>query len=286
MKTVAWLSATCITLASSAATAQVREPDNFLSATVMLSAPKLRDDGATRHVSPTLSAGFKLSEHSQLRLDWGLPYTALGTAGGGGWSHVGSSNLLVGLHLTGGAVGDSAFVRLGAAAALPLALREGGDSGAAAEGANYAAAAAVRGLADPWLWALDTTSLVLPLSAGLDLPGFQFRADVALGMMMPVSRASERTHLVGQASVEASVGLGVLEPGVRAQAVSTHLTDETWRGDDAQLSVEPFVRARLGAGFARAGLRIDLDRPQDSGGGGTQLTGRMWALGVGAGIGF
>lgn len=285
MKTAAWLSATCLALASSTAAAQVREPDNFLSATVLLSAPRLRDDGATRHVSPTLSAGFRLSEHSQLRLDWGLPYTALGTEAHGGWSHVGPSNLLVGLHLTGGAVGDSAFVRLGAAAALPLALRAEGDAVGPGEDANYAAAAAVRGLADPWLWALDTTSLVLPLSAGVDLPGFQFRADVALGMMMPVSRASRRTHFVGQASAEASLGLGVLEPGVKAQAVSTHLTGKTWQGDDAQLSVEPFVRARLGAGFARAGLRIDLDRAQD-GDGDSQLTGRMWAFSLGAGIGF
>lgn len=284
MKTAARLFATCLALASATAAAQVREPDNFLSTTVLFSAaPRLRDV-TTRHFSPTLSAGFAVSEHGQLRLDWGLPYTALGTEGQGGWSHFGPSNLLVGLHLTSGAAGDSVFVRVGAAVALPLALREDGNS-VAAEGANYATAAAVRGLADPWLWALDTTSVVLPLSAGLDLPGFQLRADVAVGLMMPVSRASERAHFVGQAGAEASVGLGLLEPGVRAQAVSTHLTDKSWRGDDAWLSVEPFVRARFGAGFARAGVRVDLDRAQLQDGAG-ELTGRMWALSVGAGVGF
>ncbi|MFP2933646.1 hypothetical protein ACLESO_52610, partial [Pyxidicoccus sp. 3LG] len=108
------------------------------------------------------------------------------------------------------------------------------------------------------------------------------RADVAVAMLVPLSRASKATHFVGQASAEASLGLGLLEPGVRAQVVSPHLTDTAWEGEDAHLSLEPFVRARLGSGFARAGVRIDLDRPD----GGTSGTARMWALSVGAGLGF
>ncbi len=278
----AWLIATCLMLASTAATAQAREPDNFLATTLVFSSAPRLNDVATRHFSPTLSAGFKVSEHGQLRLDWGLPYTSVATGRSREWSHVGSSNLLVGLHHVGTAVNDSLFFRAGAAVAIPIALRDdtlqaGGP--ALAEGANYAAATAVRGLADPWLWALDTTSVVLPLAAGVDLPGVQLRADVAVGMLVPVSRASETTHFVAQASAEASLGLGLLEPGVRAQVVSPHLTEPKWGGNDSQLSLEPFVRAHLGGASLRAGVRIDLGRPEDSPRPGDH---RMWAFSVGA----
>lgn len=285
-RAAAWLIATCLALASTAAPAQVREPDNFLSTTLVLSSAPRMNDVATRHFSPTLSAGFKVSEHGQLRLDWGLPYTSVTSGGSREWSHVGPSNLLVGLHHVDTAVNGSLFFRAGAAVAIPIALRDdtllpGGP--ALSEGANYAAATAVRGLADPWLWALDTTSVVLPLSAGVDLPGFQLRADVAVGMLVPVSRASEDTHFVAQASAEASLGLGLLEPGLRAQVVSPRLTEATWEGNDSQLSLEPFVRARLGAGTLRAGVRIDLGRPEDGPRPGAH---RMWAFSVGALLGL
>lgn len=286
-RAAAWLLATCLALASTAATAQVREPDTFIATTLLFSSAPRLNDVATRHFSPTLSAGFKVSEHGQLRLDWGLPYTTLGSGSRREWSSVGPSNLLVGLHHTRTAANDVLFVRVGVAAALPIALRhdarEAGETATAAENANYATAAAVRGLGDPWLWALDTTSLVLPLAVGMDLPGFQLRADVALGMMVPVSHSSEETHFVAQASAEASLGLGLLEPGLRAQLVSPRLTEATWDGRDSQLSLEPFVRARLGSGFARAGVRIDVDTPDGLRPAGTA---RMWAFSVGAGVGF
>lgn len=284
-----WLLAMGLLLTGLGAEAQVREPDNFVATTVLLSsAPRLRHV-STRHVSPTLSAGFRLSEHGQLRLDWGLPYTELDPGGGldGRSSHVGSSNLLLGLHHVSGFADDSLFVRIGVGVALPLARHdeagEVGARGVETEDANYATASAVRGLADPWLWALDTTSLVIPMSAGVDLPGFQFRADVALGMLMPVSRSARRTHLVAQASVEAALGLGMLEPGMRAQVVSPHLTDKTWEGEDSRVSLEPFVRVRLGPAFARAGVRIDLGDPERSP---SPSAARMWALGLGLGVGF
>ncbi|WP_163998419.1 hypothetical protein [Pyxidicoccus caerfyrddinensis] len=286
-RAAAWLLATCLALASTTASAQVREPDNFVATTLLFSSAPRLNDVSTRHFSPTLSAGFKVSEHGQLRLDWGLPYTTLASGSSREWSHVGPSNLLLGIHHTRTAAEDVLFVRVGAAVALPIALRadarKAGESATAAEGANYAAASAVRGLADPWLWSLDTTSVVLPLAVGMDLPGFQLRADVALGMLVPVSHSSEDTHFVAQASAEASLGLGLLEPGLRAQLVSPHLTDAAWDGKDSQLSLEPFVRARLGSGFARAGVRIDVDTPD---GLRTAGTARMWAFSVGAGLGF
>ncbi|QSQ24636.1 hypothetical protein JY651_06720 [Pyxidicoccus parkwayensis] len=286
-RAAAWLLATCLALASTAASAQVREPDSFIATTLLFSSAPRLNDVSTRHFSPTLSAGFKVSEHGQLRLDWGLPYTTLASGSSREWSHVGPSNLLVGLHHTRTAADGVLFARVGAAVALPIALRgdarKTGEAATAAEGANYATAAAVRGLADPWLWALDTTSVVLPLAVGMDLPGFQFRADVAVGMLVPVSHSSEDTHFVAQASAEASLGMGFLEPGLRAQVVSPRLTEATWDGRDALLSLEPFVRARLGSGFARAGVRIDVDTPDNLRMPGTA---RMWALNVGAGIGF
>ncbi|NMO21213.1 hypothetical protein HPC49_29245 [Pyxidicoccus fallax] len=278
----AWLLATCLALASTAATAQVREPDNFLGTTLVFSSAPRLNNVSTRHFSPTLSAGFKVSDHGQLRLDWGLPYTSMGS---GEWSHVGPSNLLLGLHHVSTAVNDTLFLRVGAAVAVPIAMRDDSlqDAEPGVEGANYAAATAVRGLADPWLWALDTTSVVLPLAAGVDLPGFQLRGDVALGMLVPLSRASEDTHFVAQASAEASLGLGLLEPGVRAQVVSPHLTEARWDGNDSQLSLEPFVRARLGAASFRAGVRVDLGRPEDGPRPGAH---RMWAFSAGVLLGL
>jgi len=177
---------------------------------------------------------------------------------------------------------------MGVAVALPLARHgDAGETGAPdeqPEALNYATAAAVRGLADPWLWALDTTSLVLPMSAGLDLPGLQLRADVAVGMMMPVSRATrDDTHFVAQAALEAALPLGMFEPGVRAQVVSPQLDDRTWDGKNSQLSLEPFVRVRLGPAFARAGARMDLGDPEQSP---SPSSARMWALGLGLGIGL
>lgn len=288
-RSAAWLIATALLLSGMRAGAQVREPDNFLATSVTFSSAPRPRQVSTRHVSPTIAAGLRVSEHGQLRLDWGLPYTALKPDGGveGSTSHLGSSNLLVGLHHVRTFADDSLFVRIGAGVALPLARHE--DAGvvgartAESEGVNYATASAVRGLADPWLWALDTTSIVLPMAVGVDLPGFQLRADVALGMLMPVSRSARDTHFVAQASAEASLGLGILEPGVRAQVVSPHLTEATWDGEDSQLSLEPFVRVRLGPAFARAGVRIDLGAPES---GPTPSTSRMWALGLGLGVAF
>ncbi|MFP2926168.1 hypothetical protein ACLESO_13295, partial [Pyxidicoccus sp. 3LG] len=109
----AWLLATCLLLAGTTARAQVREPDTFVATTLLFSSAPRLNDVSTRHFSPTLSAGFRVSEHGQLRLDWGLPYTTLasehGAEGRGGWSHVGSSNLLVGLHHTRTAVDGALF---------------------------------------------------------------------------------------------------------------------------------------------------------------------------------
>ncbi|MCP3104445.1 hypothetical protein LZ198_36835 [Myxococcus sp. K15C18031901] len=288
-RAAAW-TALCGLLFATGAAAQVREPDNFLATTLVFSsAPRLRHV-STRHASPTLSAGLRLSEHGQLRLDWGLPYTTLEPDGDSPSrrSHVGSSNLLVALHHVRGFADDSAFVRMGVGVALPLARHEAARAEAGldaqAEALNYATASAVRGLADPWLWALDTTSVVFPMSAGLDLPGFQLRADVALGLLVPVSRANrDDTHFVAQAALEAALALGLLEPGVRAQVVSPRLTDRAWDGENSQLSVEPFVRVRLGPAFARAGVRVDLGDPER---GPSPSAARMWALGLGLGIGI
>ncbi|MCY1002299.1 hypothetical protein OWM54_34615 [Myxococcus sp. MISCRS1] len=288
-RTGTWLIAIVLLLMGQRVEAQVREPDHFLTTSVTLSsAPRLRQV-STRHASPMLAAGFRLSEHSQLRLDWGLPYTSVDPAGAieGRRSHLGSSNLLVGLHNVRAFVDDTVFVRMGVGVAVPLARHQDADELDArrpeTQDANYTTAAAVRGLADPWLWALDTTSVVLPMAVGLDLPGFQLRADVALGMLVPVSRTARDTHFVAQASLEAALGLGMLEPGARVQVVTPHLTEATWDGEDSRVSLEPFVRVRLGPAFARAGVRIDLGDPRAHP---APSASRMWALGLGLGVGF
>lgn len=289
-RSAGWLFAfLLLTLAASRAEAQVREPDNFLATTLTFSSAHRLRNVSTRHVSPMLSAGFRVSESGQLRLDWGLPYTSFEPRRDpvGRQSHSGSSNLLIGLHHVSSFADDTLFTRIGVAVAVPLARRNDSDTEGPrsfqTEGLNYDTAAAVRGLADPWLWALDTTSFVLPLTLGMDLPGFQLRADVAFGMLVPTSRATQDTHFVAQGSLEASLGLGLLEPGVKLQVVSPYLSKATWDGENARASVEPFIRLQLGPLFARAGVRIDLGDPEAPP---SPSPSRMWALGVGLGLGF
>ncbi|RJS19246.1 hypothetical protein DRW03_23080 [Corallococcus sp. H22C18031201] len=277
-----------VALALPGGPAGAREPDNFIATSVLFSSSSRLRDVSTRHVSPTLSAGFRVGEQSQLRLDWGLPYTSLTPPGEPRWKSMGPSNLLAGLNTTFTAA-DLAFLRVGIAVALPLAFHDRGREDrqvpAISEDANYTTASAVRGRTDPWLWALDTTSLVVPVAVGLDLPGLRLEADAALGILLPVSRDAGGSRFVLQTGAEATLGLFFIEPGVRAWWVSSPreaLGDLGTRDREAQFSIEPFLRLSLGGGFVRAGARFNLDGPE----GQRAPGGRGWALDVSAGVGF
>lgn len=154
---------------------------------------------------------------------------------------------------------DVLTLRIGGGVTIPLAQfgdTVDPDDRIALSGLTLAAA--LRGLWDLWLWAPEQITVVIP-NARLDFAFHEnavFAVESAFGVMISTNDADDETDVLWQIGVEGGGRLErLVELGLRLQLV-TSLNSE---GDQAQLSLTPFVRVELGAGLLEARLTMNLD---------------------------
>jgi hypothetical protein len=156
---------------------------------------------------------------------------------------------------------DAVTLRIGGGLALPFSrFGDDIDEGDFVAVIGLAASAGLRGLWNPWLWVPEQFTIVLPNArADFDLhPNVVFAAETGFGIMIDTSSsdADDETDVTWQLAVEGGGRFAeIFEPGLRLQLV-TFLNSE---GDQAQLSLTPFVRLDFGAGFVEARLTMNLD---------------------------
>ena len=157
---------------------------------------------------------------------------------------------------------------------IALGFQEYSDLG---EGLAAAGGILVRGRQDQWLYWPERVSLVVPfrIEGGDD---FVWSVDAAAAVLIPTDSGDTEIVLQPAPGIGFPVG-GSTIVGARLPIV----WDVTRDGDNAQISLEPFVRAILGeSGFFLARFTMPIDEPQgfafdDDG---------TWGLHVGGGAGF
>lgn len=255
-----------------------------VDASVVLARSPAPDEVSTFHVSPSLRARYRVLPHLDLALDWGVSYTETSARASPTLAHLGMGNPLLGAHYIVGQEGARAL-RLGLGLGAPLALRGltrpcCGIPASVAEDLNYTAAAAARGLAEPWMWRLNTASVVLPIVGearlGASVVG---RVDLTPAALIPVTGPFSDSALALVAGAEAEIRAGWWTPGLRLRLAS--FSERVAAGDFAQASIEPFLRADLGRGYTRLGVLLNLDPPRGIGG-----ERGAWAFNAGGGLAF
>lgn len=244
--------------------AAAEDDTGFVSSTLVLSRHSGEGGVRVSHVSPVLSAGYRISRSFEATVDLGATFTSSVVDGALQSSHAGPGNpLFTGRYVFLDQSGYRAGLGLGVAG--PLALRGltrrcCGIQESVVEDYNYLAATTSRGLFNPWLWELNTASVVLPVFGEARLPSAAvLRGDLALGVLIPVTGTLRRTRVGFQAGVEAARDFGWLEPGLRAQVATSSAS--VAEDDFAQVSIEPFLRLRVKRWFARLGALINSDAP-------------------------
>ncbi|MEM9194898.1 MAG: hypothetical protein AAGF12_37310 [Myxococcota bacterium] len=237
----------------------------------------------TTVISPLVGGFARIGERLQLGLLWGAAYASAEAAGAGSLEgnqfEIGNPYALAAYAFP---LGDRLMLRVGGGLTVPLAFRRSDpDFGDSVGSLGLRVAAAMRGNWNAWLFAEDTMAIVLP-SARLDYAfRFPLRIGVELATAVLIDTSGDRdaAEFATQLKLEGFYTFSRwLRLGLRVRGVWV----PTVPGDNAQVAIEPFVRALLGPTFTEVRLVMNLDRPSgfafDEGG--------IWGLHVGVGASF
>lgn len=233
---------------------------------------------------PTVGGWYLITDEIAASLEWGFPFVSITPDGESGDSRFNVGNpFLAGWYV----VPDlDVHLRFGLGLALPVANIPDLDGLADPEpflaGAAYTAALFMNGLYDPWLWAPETFSIVVPGRVEKRFDEILVAGDAALGILIPTEGDDRDTELVFQFAGEFGYTIGLATVGARLQGVwvMTSAQDvSTDEDDDFQLSFEPFARFDLGPAFAYARFTMNVDEP----GGFSFDDNGIWGLHVGGG---
>lgn len=162
--------------------------------------------------------------------------------------------------------------RFSAGVGLTLPVADG-DGFAGLEALGIAAA--MRGNWDPWLYAPDTMSFVIPLRAEFNpVTNFTLAGDVAAFLLYPLTSGQEST-LGLQGAAEGTFHLRRVDLGLRFQAV--RIQDYNPNSDDTQTSVEPYLKYNFRDVSLRAAVTVNLNEANTF----SYSPQRLWAAHVG-----
>jgi hypothetical protein len=234
-------------------------------------------------ISPILHGGLSIGSERSLTLDWGFTFVDF-SDGGDDESRSEIGNPFVALHqsVNLGLVEVSG----GFGVALPLAnLPKDNDDQAFARAALVSTASA-RGLWDLWLWAPETLSLAVPLSAEMDLVLLDVSAEFTPALLIPTGDEvdDQDSEFIVQMAVDAAMSAGLVQFGARLQAVwSPTGDDESFVPDDeTQVSIVPYAIVSLGPAFVSGSVTLNLTDPVGS----SFDDDGIWMLSVSGGLSF
>ena len=230
-------------------------------------------------MTPRLRGSIGVAKDLRLGLQWGFTTVSVPALSDDGRQAITSREtgfLNPQIELTYILDADVLDFSLGAAFAFPVA-----DADSAGRQAAFQVALGAVGAWDPWLYLPSTLTLAVPLRARIDFGPVIAGLDGTFFLLVPTdSNPRRKTELRAQAGLEGVFPNGVVDLGVRLQAVQVGASGLT--GAYLQTSLVPL--ARLFVGPARLELRFNFnfDTPH-----GTTFTERgTWGLSVGAGARF
>lgn len=231
-------------------------------------------------LTPYAQGNFRLARSFELEVKWGFSYGSI--EGDFGVpplvARVDESGVVIANPQIGAlwAHDGPVMIRLGGALVLPLLdVDDPGQQTAAGLGS------AIRGLHDLWMWSEGFMSLVAPVYFEGGSGSLVWEAEGALGFMIPVrDDAGDDTEFVFQTAGGLGGRVGSMVIGGRLRLV--WLMSGPDGGDNAQLSMEPFIRIGSETGYFSARLLLNLDEPfgfaLDEDG--------VWGLHMGGGFAF
>jgi hypothetical protein len=217
------------------------------------------DQGASslQIVAPRIALQYAFDERWSIAGDYGVVIVDSSPDHGAGEIAVRSGNPTL-LGLLRGELGSVRY-RVGFGGAAPLAYIDREGEGRL-QHAAYNIVPALDGLWDVWLWAASRGALLGFGQAALRLNRWaEAEFEVAPALMIPARDAyafGEPVELFVPTALGLAFTAGALTPGLRMQAV--FLTAGT---DALQLSVEPWLRWRLGGGFLELRYTWNVGEP-------------------------
>ena len=148
---------------------------------------------------------------------------------------------------------------LGFGGAAPLAAIDRSGAGRL-EHTAYNWAQAMTGWWDVWLWAPSRGAVLTVARLGLSpYPRLRLQAAVEPALMLPAREDfvyGDPVALFVPVALSAATQLGPVTPGFRVQAVVT-----TLGADALQVSLQPWARLQLGAGFLEVRYTVSVGEP-------------------------
>lgn len=224
--------------------------------------------------APTLTGWIDWTESWVGSLDWGFAWVSMAPQGAETREAVWWGNPAFAAHYR--AVAGGWLLRLGIGVAVPAAQLEGASAEQGAQSlAAYTRAAGVFGGWDPWLWAPETLSLLVPARAESLAGSLLLGAELGVGVLIGLDERVDDLGAVVQIGFDAAYATEIVRLGVGLYGVWT----PTRARDEFQGSVEPYARIEAGPVFVRLALTVNLDTPF-----GTSFTDDgLWGLRLGIG---
>ncbi len=223
-----------------------------------------------RTAAPRLHAYVPLNDTFAVAGEWGL---TIADYSNGPDTSFNSLNPFLAAYLTPDA--GPLRLRIGLGVALPVAGR--GETGTEREAreVSYRTAMDMNGAFNPWLYQVDTLSLVVPGRLEFNISE-NFYAAVDAAVFTHLRTESGDDNEIGvQVAAEGRVPLGFINLGARLQGVR-------YKADVFQTSLEPFVGLNLGALGLRTKLTINLNDERV----GIPSSTDLWGLHLGAWVNF
>lgn len=223
----------------------------------------------------TLTGWIDWSESWLASVDWGFAWVSVAEAGAPARDGIWWGNPAFAAHYR--TLLDGWQLRIGLGIVAPAAQLDTTTAAETARGAYaYQRAAGIVGGWDPWLWAPDTLSFIVPARVESLAGSVLLGAELGVGVLVGLEGHVDEVGAVLQLGFDAAYVSDIVRLGLGLYGVWT----PTAARDEFQGSVEPYVRLDTDPVFIRLAFTVNLDTPYGTSFGDDGLWGLR--LGVGA----
>jgi hypothetical protein len=222
----------------------------------------------------TLTGWIDWSENWLASLDWGFAWVSVAETGAPARDGLWWGNPAFAAHYR--ALLDGWRLRVGLGIVAPAAQLDTASAAETARGAYaYQRAAGIVGGWDPWLWAPDTLSFIVPARVESLAGSVLLGAELGVGVLVGVQEHVDDVGAVLQLGFDAAYVSDIVRLGLGLYGVWT----PTAARDEFQGSLEPYLRLETDPVFIRLAFTVNLDTPY-----GTSFADDgLWGLRLGVG---